>query len=41
MEMPPGADPDPWVAAGATWVLTAFEPQPGEDEVREVIDGGP
>ena len=41
VEIPPGADPDPWVAAGATWVLTAFEPQPGEDEVREVIDGGP
>ena len=41
VEIPPGADPDPWVVAGATWVLTAIEPQPGEDEVREVIDGGP
>ena len=41
VEIPPSADPDPWVAAGATWVLTAFEPQPGEDEVREVIDAGP
>ena len=41
VEIPPTADPGPWVAAGATWVLTAFEPQPGEDEIREVIDAGP
>jgi alkanesulfonate monooxygenase SsuD/methylene tetrahydromethanopterin reductase-like flavin-dependent oxidoreductase (luciferase family) len=41
VEIPPSADPDPWVSAGATWVLTACEPQPGEAEVREVIDAGP
>ena len=41
VEIPPGADPGPWVSAGATWVLTAFEPQPREAEVREVIDAGP
>jgi alkanesulfonate monooxygenase SsuD/methylene tetrahydromethanopterin reductase-like flavin-dependent oxidoreductase (luciferase family) len=41
VEIAQSADPDPWVAAGATWVLTAFEPQPGEDEVRQVIDAGP
>jgi hypothetical protein len=28
-------------AAGATWVLTSFEPQPAEDVVREVIEAGP
>ncbi len=41
VEIPPAADLEPWVAAGATWVLTAFEPQSGEDEVRGVIDAGP
>jgi alkanesulfonate monooxygenase SsuD/methylene tetrahydromethanopterin reductase-like flavin-dependent oxidoreductase (luciferase family) len=38
---PPGADADPWAAAGATWCLTGFGPQPAEREVREVIDAGP
>jgi len=41
VEIPPGADPGPWEIAGATWVLTAFEPPTQEVEVREVIDAGP
>jgi alkanesulfonate monooxygenase SsuD/methylene tetrahydromethanopterin reductase-like flavin-dependent oxidoreductase (luciferase family) len=38
VENAPGTDPAPWVAAGATWCLTAFGSQPGEAEVREAID---
>ena len=41
VEVPPGADLRPWEAAGATWALTSFEPQPPEDVVREVIEAGP
>lgn len=40
-EIPPGGDPSPWSAAGATWVLTSFDSQPQEVEVRAVIDAGP
>ena len=36
---PPGTDPAPWEAAGATWCLTGFGPQPTEAEVRAAIDG--
>lgn len=35
---PPGTDPAPWVAAGATWCLTGFGPQPTRAEVEEAID---
>ena len=35
---PPGSDPEPWIAAGATWCLTGFGPQPGLEEVRRAID---
>jgi alkanesulfonate monooxygenase SsuD/methylene tetrahydromethanopterin reductase-like flavin-dependent oxidoreductase (luciferase family) len=38
---PPGADPAPWAAAGATWCLTGFGQTPGEAEVREAIEAGP
>ena len=38
---PPGTDPRPWGAAGATWCLTGFGPQPSEAEVRAAIDAGP
>ena len=38
---PPGTDPAPWEAAGATWCLTGFGPQPTEGEVRAAIDAGP
>jgi alkanesulfonate monooxygenase SsuD/methylene tetrahydromethanopterin reductase-like flavin-dependent oxidoreductase (luciferase family) len=35
---PPGADPAPWEAAGATWCLTGFGPEPTEAGVRAAID---
>jgi hypothetical protein len=35
---PPGTDPAPWIAAGATWCLTGFGPQPTRAEVREAIE---
>jgi alkanesulfonate monooxygenase SsuD/methylene tetrahydromethanopterin reductase-like flavin-dependent oxidoreductase (luciferase family) len=38
---PPGADPAPWAAAGATWCLTDFGYQPTRAEVEEAIDAGP
>ncbi len=38
---PAGADPGPWEAAGATWLLTGFDRSPRLDEVREAIDAGP
>lgn len=40
-EISPGGDPSPWAAAGATWVLTSFDSQPREAEVREAIEAGP
>jgi hypothetical protein len=36
---PPGADPTPWEAAGATWCLTGFGPQPSRAEVEAAITG--
>jgi len=36
---PPGTDPAPWEAAGATWCLTGFGPEPTEAGVRAAIDG--
>jgi alkanesulfonate monooxygenase SsuD/methylene tetrahydromethanopterin reductase-like flavin-dependent oxidoreductase (luciferase family) len=41
VENPPGTDPVPWEAAGATWCLTSFGQTPSEDEVRAAIDAGP
>jgi alkanesulfonate monooxygenase SsuD/methylene tetrahydromethanopterin reductase-like flavin-dependent oxidoreductase (luciferase family) len=41
VEIPAGADPAPWEAAGASWVLTGFGRVPREHEVRGVIDAGP
>ncbi|HEY6639070.1 MAG TPA: LLM class flavin-dependent oxidoreductase [Solirubrobacterales bacterium] len=40
-EIPPGGDPEPWEAAGATWMLTSFDAQPKLDEVRGAIEAGP
>jgi alkanesulfonate monooxygenase SsuD/methylene tetrahydromethanopterin reductase-like flavin-dependent oxidoreductase (luciferase family) len=37
---PAGTDTAPWVAAGATWCLTGFGPQPAYDQVRAAIDNG-
>jgi alkanesulfonate monooxygenase SsuD/methylene tetrahydromethanopterin reductase-like flavin-dependent oxidoreductase (luciferase family) len=38
VQNPPGTDPDPWIAAGATWCLTEFGPQPTLEEVERTID---
>ena len=35
VEIDPGVDPDPWVAAGATWVLTSFEIEAKADEAAQ------
>lgn len=37
-ERPPGTDPAPWEAAGATWCLTGFGKQPTRAEVEGAID---
>jgi alkanesulfonate monooxygenase SsuD/methylene tetrahydromethanopterin reductase-like flavin-dependent oxidoreductase (luciferase family) len=39
--LPPGNDPAPWAAAGATWTVTDFGMQPTRAQVREVIEEGP
>ena len=42
VEMTPGVDPSPYVAAGATWCLTNFEPHGTTvDYVRSVVKEGP
>ena len=38
---PPGTDAGPWEAAGATWCLTGFGPEPKQAEVLEAIEAGP
>jgi alkanesulfonate monooxygenase SsuD/methylene tetrahydromethanopterin reductase-like flavin-dependent oxidoreductase (luciferase family) len=38
---PPGTDPAPWVAAGATWTLTGFGTEPTAAAVRDAIAAGP
>jgi hypothetical protein len=38
VENPPGTDPAPWIAAGATWCLTGFDAQPTLNEVQRAID---
>jgi alkanesulfonate monooxygenase SsuD/methylene tetrahydromethanopterin reductase-like flavin-dependent oxidoreductase (luciferase family) len=38
---PPGTDLAPWEAAGATWCLTGFGPQPTRAEVERAIDEAP
>ncbi len=40
-EIAPGGDPEPWEAAGATWVLTSIDSPPRLDEVRAAIEAGP
>jgi alkanesulfonate monooxygenase SsuD/methylene tetrahydromethanopterin reductase-like flavin-dependent oxidoreductase (luciferase family) len=40
--LPPGADPVPYVEAGATWWLTEFDPEAvSVDQVRGVLRDGP
>ncbi len=41
IEIAAGEDVEPWVAAGATWVVTGFGSQPREADVRAAIDAGP
>jgi alkanesulfonate monooxygenase SsuD/methylene tetrahydromethanopterin reductase-like flavin-dependent oxidoreductase (luciferase family) len=42
VQAPPGVDPEPWARAGATWVLTTFDPFAASPErVLEVIERGP
>ncbi|MFI7000410.1 LLM class flavin-dependent oxidoreductase [Nocardia sp. NPDC050175] len=42
MPLPPGADPTAYVAAGATWCLTEFDPDTITlDQVRGVLRDGP
>lgn len=41
IEVSPGDDLGPWEEAGATWVLSGFDPEPHEAEVRELIEAGP
>jgi alkanesulfonate monooxygenase SsuD/methylene tetrahydromethanopterin reductase-like flavin-dependent oxidoreductase (luciferase family) len=41
IDLDPGSELGPWRAAGATWILTDFGPQPQEARVREVIADGP
>jgi alkanesulfonate monooxygenase SsuD/methylene tetrahydromethanopterin reductase-like flavin-dependent oxidoreductase (luciferase family) len=41
VEIGPGDAAAPWEAAGATWVLTAFDSQPRLREVETAIDRGP
>jgi alkanesulfonate monooxygenase SsuD/methylene tetrahydromethanopterin reductase-like flavin-dependent oxidoreductase (luciferase family) len=38
---PPGVDPAPWEAAGATWCLTDFGESPTEADLRAAIEEGP
>ncbi|HYZ29601.1 MAG TPA: LLM class flavin-dependent oxidoreductase [Thermoleophilaceae bacterium] len=41
VEVPAGEPTAPWVTAGATWVLTAFDSQPRLAEVVRAIKAGP
>jgi alkanesulfonate monooxygenase SsuD/methylene tetrahydromethanopterin reductase-like flavin-dependent oxidoreductase (luciferase family) len=41
VETAPSAETAPWEAAGATWILTGFGPQPRAEEVRDAIEAGP
>jgi alkanesulfonate monooxygenase SsuD/methylene tetrahydromethanopterin reductase-like flavin-dependent oxidoreductase (luciferase family) len=41
IETSAGEDLGPWEAAGATWVLNSFGPEPREAEVRAQIEAGP
>ena len=42
MAVPPGTDPDPYVAAGATWILAEFDPGAvSVDRVQGVLSDGP
>ena len=41
VELPVDSDPDPWEAAGATWILTEFGVGAREKDVRAAIEAAP
>lgn len=41
VDLPVGSDPDPWEAAGATWILTEFGVAARAKDVRAAIEAGP
>lgn len=41
VELAPGEPAEPWEAAGATWLLTSFDPPAPRDEVAAAIAAGP
>lgn len=42
VDAPPHTDPEPWRRAGATWMLTTFDPfETSPDAVHDVIETGP
>jgi alkanesulfonate monooxygenase SsuD/methylene tetrahydromethanopterin reductase-like flavin-dependent oxidoreductase (luciferase family) len=41
VDLPVDSDPDPWEAAGATWILTEFGVGAHEEEMRDAIEAGP
>ena len=41
VDQPVGSDPDPWEAAGATWILTEFGVGAREREVRDAVEAAP
>ena len=41
VSIPPGGDPGPYLARGATWVLWAFEPHDSVSDVRALVEAGP
>jgi hypothetical protein len=41
VDLPVDADPAPWEAAGATWILSEFGVGAREKEVRDAIEAAP
>jgi alkanesulfonate monooxygenase SsuD/methylene tetrahydromethanopterin reductase-like flavin-dependent oxidoreductase (luciferase family) len=41
VDVPPGTDPAPWEAAGATWMLTGLGRTPTRAQVSKVINAAP
>jgi alkanesulfonate monooxygenase SsuD/methylene tetrahydromethanopterin reductase-like flavin-dependent oxidoreductase (luciferase family) len=41
VDLPVDSDPDPWEAAGATWILTEFGVGARQQEVRAAIEAAP
>lgn len=39
--LPPGADPEPYITAGATWWMPDFPPEVTLDRVQGVLHDGP